>query len=879
MQHPDPHFYAPYESEADSEAESAAQRKAISGSDSDSDDSDSSTSTGSSIARGLDDPRYAILKLAGPPLDTPTSQLFYEHGPPLIGSVYEPMPAKDASNNVIEYKSPLYGNPKKRVQSNLFSFKSFDRDPEVYPLSTFFTLKTPRTYKNVTQIQIVQVNFQYFANAIPDLSNVYQEILNYVSSIGYDPSQCANCVNLVPNLNGLALSEVGRTNPVDPGQVLVHAVQVSPGDYDAPGLLAELDKQTNKTPPFRIVSYANHRSQFQATRTLTHHFNPPGPWTYQSQTGTFSDSVSHDDLVKSYFPHITIADTSAPTDHETFVAYFDPVLKEALQDKFASLFLDLQGQSLRSVQAQVVQSYQGLQSPYYYSLCVANAPYLKTLRRRLSFEYAPIHHYKWDHSPYTNKMSVVHTDLHPSLKKDIQMTYDAAFQQQIGVANYTPSTFAAAEASMTQLTSIVSDLAHQVSTALANVGIVYGVYTNAHLGNQTNYISTSHTSFQLGGTLDDHLLSVATGGQGPPTPPGGLGARGPPYDAGWLTLADLVNESGSTALANTANYVPEYYGTLVTLNSSSHLDRAGYSYTSGLTGTSVACIDFPSLYSTFQSYVSLSQAASAAVTAVHGGTLQATQAYISSTYGTVLPPALLQNSAVLNGKGPGGVTFYGGQQIIKPSSPFDSVNQSGSIRTSDSLINISQIPQFTTGQSCCEFIAAALRNVYSCIPAEYIVINSLFQKAGFRGNILNYYSTIASSTALVRNNVYLQLNTEQTMNNMDVAGVEQYNVSNETTGQHKVVLGKLLTEGTGLSDITQTIVQLPAKFETPLGALDHLSFTLLLDTLIPIAKLFPFPLTGSEWNAILQIDEEVGTLDRETDLAPTPSIQWPGKPY
>ena len=107
MQHPDPHFYAPYESEAESEAESAAQRKAISGSDSDSDDSDSSTSTGNSIARGLDDPRYAILKLAGPPLDTPTSQLFYEHGPPLIGSVYEPMPAMDASNNVIEYKSPL----------------------------------------------------------------------------------------------------------------------------------------------------------------------------------------------------------------------------------------------------------------------------------------------------------------------------------------------------------------------------------------------------------------------------------------------------------------------------------------------------------------------------------------------------------------------------------------------------------------------------------------------------------------------------------------------------------------------------------------------------------------------------------------------------
>ena len=872
-----PSYYAPYDSEAESEAESAAERKAISGSDSDSDDSDASTNTGDSIARGLNDPRYAILKLAGPNLTT-TQQLFYEQGPSLLGSAYEPMPTKDASNNVIEYKSPLYGNPKKRVQSNLFSFKSADRDPEVYPLSTFFTLKTPRTYKNVTQIQIVQVNFQYFANAIPDMSGVYQEILNYVSSIGFDPSQCANCVNLVPNLNGLALSEVGRTNPVDPGQVLVHAVQVSPGDYDAPGLVAELDKQTNKTPPFRIVSYADHRSQFQATRTLTHLFNPPGIWTYQSQTGTFSDSMSHDDVVKSYFPHITIADTSAPTDQETFVAYFYPVLKEALQDKFASLFLDLQGQSLRSLQAQVVQSYQGLQSTPYYDLCVANAPYLKTLRRSLTFEYAPIHRYQWDHSPYTNKMSVVHTDLHPSLQKDIQMTYDAAFQQQIAVAGSTPSTFAATQASMTQLTSIVSDLANQVNKALAYVGIPQGLYPVSYLATPSSLLFTSYTPGQLTFVnLDDQLIDIATGVLQAPSAPGVLTTPVPPYDHGWKTLATLVYEAAN--VNSPGIYGPNYFASLNSLNNTSVLQKAGYNYTAGQTGVTVNCTNFPSLYSTFQSYVTLSQAASATVTAVHGGTLQATQAYISSTYGTVLPPALLQNNAVLNGKGPGGVTFYGGQQIVKPSSPFDSVHQSGSIRTGDSLLGISQVPQFTAGQSCCEFIAAALRNVYSCIPAEYIVINSVFQKAGFRGNILNYYSTIASNGTLVRNNLYLQLNTEQTMNNMDVAGVEQYNVSNETTGQHKVVLGKLLTEGTGLSDITQTIVQLPAKFETPLGALDHLSFTLLLDTLIPIAKLFPFPLAGSEWNAILQIDEEVGTLDRDTDLAPTPTVEWPGKPY
>ena len=871
-----PNYYAPYESEADSEAESTAERKDL-GSDSDSDDSDSSTSTGNSIARGLDDPRYAILKAAGPNLTT-TQQIFYEHGPSLMGSAYEPMPLKDASNNPIEYKSPLYGNPKKRVQSNLFSFKSIDRDPAVYPLSTFFTLKTPRTYKNVTQIQIVQVNFQYFANAIPDLSSVYQEILNYVSTIGYDPSQCANCVNLVPNLNGLALSEVGRTNPVDPGQALVHAIQVSPGDYDAPGLVAELDRQTNKTPPFRIVSYADHRSQFQATRTLKHLFNPPGVWVYNSQTGSFSDSMSHDDLVTSYFPHISLANTVGPSDAETLVAYFYPVLKEALQDKFASLFLDLQEQPLRTVQAQVVQSYQGLQSSSYYNLCVANASYLKTYRRQLTFEYTPIHRYRWDHNPYTNKMSVVHTDLHPSLQKDIQTTYDTALQQQISLVGSTPSTFAAAETSLSQITSIVSDLANQVNKALTYVGIPQGLYANSGLAIDSIPLLIDPTPGQfILLNLDEQLIDIATGVRQPPTPPPILAEPTLPYGGGWKTLSTLVNEASN--VTNPGLYEPNYFAGLTSLNNTSQIANAGYNYTAGHTGVAVDCVDFPSLYSTFQSYVTLSQSTSQTITTVYTGTLLSTQTYLSTVYGTVLPPSLLQNGAVLNGKGPGGVTFYGGQQIVKPSSPFDSVNQSGSIRTSQSLLGISQIPQFTTGQGCCEFIAAALRNVYSCIPAEYIVANSVFQKAGFRGNILNYYSTIASNGTLVRNNLYLQLNTEQTMNNMDVAKGENYNISNETTSEHKVVLGKLLTEGTGLSDITQTIVQLPAKFETPLGALDHLSFTLLLDTLVPIAKLFPFPLAGSEWNAILQIDEEVGTLDRDTDLAPTPTVEWPGKPY
>ena len=120
---------------------------------------------------------------------------------------------------------------------------------------------------------------------------------------------------------------------------------------------------------------------------------------------------------------------------------------------------------------------------------------------------------------------------------------------------------------------------------------------------------------------------------------------------------------------------------------------------------------------------------------------------------------------------------------------------------------------------------------------------------------------------------------EQGLNNMDVAAKENYNITNETTGEHKVVLGKILTEGSGLQDVTQTVVQLPAKFDTPLSTIDHFSFNLLLDTLTPLSRIFPFQLAGSDWDGILQIDEEVGTLDRDTDLAPVPTIAWSNKPF
>lgn len=882
-----PAYYRPYESEDEEEKEhqhlTSNIRKGVdsyegytdesgdeSGDESSGDESDTSSLERDPSARGLDDPRYAILTLSGPSFPTTTDQLFYEdirHGG---GSAYT---AYDTSSNVMTIantvasnsaatRSPLYMNPKRQIQSSLFSFKSENRDLKVFPLSSFFTLKTPRPYKNVAQIQIVQISFKYFSNAVPDLSNITAQILIYLSSQGQDLSDCLACFAHSTSVDGISFSEAGRTNPVNPSQALVHGTPIRPGNYDGPGLAAEFDKQTNKTPPFRIVTYAEHKLQFHATKTLTHLFNAPGRWIYDRQSGIFSNNATVQDVAAKYFPHITLINSSQPTDQETFVAYFYPVLVEALKDPFASRFLYLDLLDLADVKTRVVDHYEGLQSTLYYTLCVSNLAYLQKFRDSHTFKYYPIHDYRWSYNPYTNKIGVVHTDLHPSLTADLQSTYQSKFQQAIAAAQLLPTQFAALKLQQSHLCSVVADLGASLGTALTQVGVQYA-HPIDYFTQPSHYVSTTGTI--QGPLTDDVLLAAASGSVTAPAPPGGLGARSPPYAAGWTTLADLVAESQPSTLANPALYDPLYRAQLLSLNTASVVTGAGYAYTAGQTGAPVQCVDFPSLYSTFQSYASTNTGISATVTDIYSSTLSSTTQYVSSHYGQVFPPAMLANNSYLSNKGPGGVMLYTQQRLIKPSTPFDlaSSNVSANYAT-----------------PCCAYIDAVLDNVYSCFPAEYIASAAIFQKAGFVGsNILNYYSTLASAGAVTKNNLYLQLNVEQGLNNMDVAAKENYNITNETTGEHKVVLGKILTEGSGLQDVTQTVVQLPAKFDTPLSTIDHFSFNLLLDTLTPLSRIFPFQLAGSDWDGILQIDEEVGALDRDTDLAPVPTIAWSNKPF
>jgi len=129
-------------------------------------------------------------------------------------------------------------------------------------------------------------------------------------------------------------------------------------------------------------------------------------------------------------------------------------------------------------------------------------------------------------------------------------------------------------------------------------------------------------------------------------------------------------------------------------------------------------------------------------------------------------------------------------------------------------------------------------------------------------------------------NFLLQINDEQGFNNMDLTMPENYNVSNETTGQVKFVSGKILMADIGNTGVSQTVIQNPSIFENALGKLDRLDFKIYYDdhAMTPAWLYMPYFLSLNEWNATFQIDEQVGFASQDSGWGKRPTVEVPTNP-
>jgi hypothetical protein len=184
-------------------------------------------------------------------------------------------------------------------------------------------------------------------------------------------------------------------------------------------------------------------------------------------------------------------------------------------------------------------------------------------------------------------------------------------------------------------------------------------------------------------------------------------------------------------------------------------------------------------------------------------------------------------------------------------------------------------------ERCCAEIETIISSWYSCLPVN-TVINTLAYRLGaidpYRG--FNITSTVNSILPPFNNNLFMSINDEMGFNNMDVAMPENYGVSNETTGQVKLMFAKIMFSGIGKSGESQTLFQNPLVFDTPLGKLDRFTFKIYYDdaAITPVWLSNPFVQAETEWNAIVNIEEEVSQASRATGWGSNPTIPIPSNP-
>ena len=323
-----------------------------------------SASSDDSAAQGLNDPRYAIVKASGPNLNTINEQLLYQSGK-ATGSSYTPEPKENLKNSL------LYANPKKRTQTTLFSMKSANRDKKTYITPADFSIRLPRPFKNVSQIQIVQIAFQYFANVILDISGLDQgTLIPYLGSNVNSNVMC--CLNKGTIQNSFGVTEVGRMDPNNPTEQLTIPVKVRPNRYNIGDIVGELTLQMNNTPPFNIISYADFQDYFITSGSMTSLFNEPGLYYYNKLTKTFINGPSKADIYGTYYPSEYIVPSIYPTPQQIFTAYYYPVLKDVMMTLDFGRLLNLNGDSFKTAFNRIVNQFDGVDSTYYYNLIQLN---------------------------------------------------------------------------------------------------------------------------------------------------------------------------------------------------------------------------------------------------------------------------------------------------------------------------------------------------------------------------------------------------------------------------------------------------------------------------------------------------------------------------
>ena len=727
----------------------------------------------------------------------------------------------DESTNIDSLKDHVYLVPPKSTKTSLVSIKSSNRDKRLYPSPFNFQLKLPRTYTNITKFQLVQMSFPNSSGGVAQYDIYASTLVDLLITSGVPStciSTCISVMNCTTSNSGFGLMEQGRTIDTANATIpLMTTLSVPDINLDNNQLAQELTLQANNTPPFNIITYDTFKDIFMNTRDISVLFNEPGEYFQSKTNGIRYSNPTKEQIMNTYYTQQHIDSFPVITEDIAFNAYYFPILKEAIATKLAKPFIQTDDLTFDDVVSAVMGPFQGLNSPLYSTLCHLNQGALDGYRPNLTFQLNNINSYKWAFNAKESRFTTLHNTLHASIQRDRSKHYHTTLNQELSLKGLSAYSFDTLKSGITTNSCITKHLETNLSSVLGNYHLVSGYKYN-------------------GG--DMHVTNEST-----------------------FTVTDLHSDADFSSMFDYTSSIGRIYG--------------NYS------GTVMKFTNFMDYHSTLSSYYQIVQSTTAVFSSVHGAVNCDHHCYISTTYDKILPNAMIQTQSYTTNQAVP-VSFVTNQNLYIPGQPLAS-DLAAAAMAPIGVGGMLHLPASTDCLTiCCTVLTQLVNTWYNALPVN-MVINTLQYRLGLintKPNTFNIFSTIAQLTSTGNMNYLMSINDEQNFNNMDIVMNENNAITNETTGQVKLMAAKILMGNVGDTGISQTLIQNPSLFENGLGKLDKLSIKVYNDddSLTPAWLSLPFVIQLNEWDATFQIDEEIGFANQNSGWGNRPSIPVPENP-
>ena len=437
-------FYKPYLSDAESDTESEA-----------SDDSFDS-SPGASVYS------QATLGTVGP--------LTSVSGFPAMKQSSNPTPVANVTMNVSTTRA---FETTEKINTTLFMINSRDRDLRTYPQPTFFTIRLPRVFKQVKQINMTQINLlNSFFNFTQGQSNTNMYVYESGRMV-YNPVTMTDISNAIN-------------------------VKIPDGTYTASDLVTALSNSLNITPLFATYPLGDFINYFQSTGDFSVLFNTPGAVVYNSLTKVYEKNQTIGNIVSRYFQASQSAGQVSYSYNECLVAYYYPIVKEMIIAQPLPIPFSTAGQAIptgyTSWYDYIVFAFTGLLDSYITNIVTdpINQPIFDAYRIQNTFTYSLVNQYNVSYNSIIGRLTIAAPSLNQSIASNLNYQY-SNYLNALVLSNGFPDipTFQTAYNGATNSNSaLISFYNFLQSRFTSNFAVNFGQYSAGYYAISTNSVVT-----------------------------------------------------------------------------------------------------------------------------------------------------------------------------------------------------------------------------------------------------------------------------------------------------------------------------------------------------------------------------------------------------